>query len=44
VEEFLSGEIVIYDDVKVTIVGIGKDPVSINTIAIKELSSLEVLD
>lgn len=44
VEEFLPGEIVKYNDVKVTIVGIGADPVSINTVAIKELSSLEVLD
>lgn len=44
IEEFLPGEIVKYNDVKVTIIGIGTDPVSINTVAIKELSSLEVLD
>ena len=44
VEEFLPGETVTYKDVKVTVVGISTDSVSINTVAIKELSSLEVLD
>lgn len=44
IEEFLPGETVTYNDVNVTVVGIGADPIVINTIAIKELSSLEVLD
>lgn len=44
IEEFLPGETVTYSDVKVTVVGVGSDPVAINTIAIKELNTLEVLD
>jgi len=44
VEEFLPGETVTYANVSVTVVGVGSDPIAINTIAIKELSSLEVLE
>jgi hypothetical protein len=44
IEEFLPGEIITYDNVVVTVIDVGNDPASINTIAIKELSSLEVLD
>jgi hypothetical protein len=44
VEEFLPGETKTYENVKVTMVGVGTDPVVVNAIAIKELSSLEVLD
>lgn len=44
IEEFLPGETVTYTNAKVIVVGVGADPVIINTIAIKELGSLEVLD
>lgn len=43
IEESLPGEKVTYSNVKVTVADVGTDPVAINTIAIKELSSLEVL-
>ena len=43
VEEFLPGETLTYNNVTVTISGIGSEAVDINAIAIKELSALEVM-
>jgi hypothetical protein len=43
VEEFLPGETITYNNVTVTISGIGSEAVDINAIAIKELSALEVM-